>query len=81
MVGVPPSCAALGGFEIGARVALLWQHIAKAKWERVLTRSMPGLSIYAPFWELAYGSDRRQMFAHDGSNDADSRNAAILGYY
>jgi len=22
----PPSCALLGGFAIGARVALLWQH-------------------------------------------------------
>jgi len=24
--GCPPSCALLGGFAIGARVALLWQH-------------------------------------------------------
>jgi len=24
--GMPPSCALLGGFAIGARVALLWQH-------------------------------------------------------
>jgi len=23
---MPPSCALLGGFAIGARVALLWQH-------------------------------------------------------
>ena len=25
---LPPSCALLGGFAIGARVALLWQHNA-----------------------------------------------------
>ena len=24
--GMPPSCALLGGFTIGARIALLWQH-------------------------------------------------------
>jgi len=28
---MPPSCALLGGFAIGARVALLWQHNANAK--------------------------------------------------
>jgi len=27
--GCPPSCALLGGFAIGARVALLWQHNTK----------------------------------------------------
>jgi len=29
--GCPPSCALLGGFAIGARVALSWQHNANAK--------------------------------------------------
>jgi len=29
--GMPPSCALLGGFAIGAWVALLWQHNANAK--------------------------------------------------
>jgi len=28
---MPPGCALLGGFAIGARVALLWQHNANAK--------------------------------------------------
>jgi len=28
---MPPSCALLGEFAIGARVALLWQHNANAK--------------------------------------------------
>jgi len=28
--GMPPSCALLGGFAIGARVALLWQHYGNA---------------------------------------------------
>jgi len=32
---MPPSCALLGGFVIGARVALLWQHNANAKFQRV----------------------------------------------
>jgi len=27
---MPPSCALLGGFAIGARVALLWQHDGNA---------------------------------------------------
>ena len=27
---MPPSCALLGGFAIGARVALLWQHYGNA---------------------------------------------------
>jgi len=39
MVGLPPSCAVLGRFAIGARVALLWQLSANAKcqWVLVLT--------------------------------------------
>jgi len=35
MAGVSPSCALLGGFAIGAWVALLWQHSANAKCRRV----------------------------------------------
>ena len=27
---MPPSCALLGGFAIGARIALLWQHYGNA---------------------------------------------------
>jgi len=27
---MPPSCAPLGGFAVGARVALLWQHYGNA---------------------------------------------------
>jgi len=30
VVGDAPSCALLGGFAIGARVALLWQHYGNA---------------------------------------------------
>jgi len=36
MVGTAPSCALLGGFAIGARVSLLWQHSANAICQRVL---------------------------------------------
>jgi len=41
---MPPSCALFGGFAIGARVALLRQHNANAKCQRVhaCTRYMPG---------------------------------------
>ena len=30
---MPPSCALLGGFVIGARVALLWQHNANPSYK------------------------------------------------
>jgi len=29
MVGVPSCCAMLGGFAVGARLSLLWQHSAE----------------------------------------------------
>jgi len=43
VVGMSPIYALLGGFAIGARIALLWQHNANAKCQRVhaCTRSMP----------------------------------------
>ena len=37
MVGMPPSCALLGGFAIGARVALLWQHNANPSYKLAST--------------------------------------------
>ena len=40
IVGDAPSCALLGGFASGARVALLWQHSAKAKCQRVLVLAL-----------------------------------------
>jgi len=30
---MPPSCAVMGGFAIGARVALLWQHNANRSYK------------------------------------------------
>jgi len=53
---MPRSCALLGGFAIGARVALLWQHNSNTKCQRVsaCTRSMPGF-----FSELVARSLRR----------------------
>jgi len=33
MVGDAPSCALLGGFAIGGRVALLWQHDANPSYK------------------------------------------------
>jgi len=40
MVEVPPNRELLGGFAIGARVALLWQHSASAKCQRVLVLAL-----------------------------------------
>jgi len=41
---VPSSCALLGGFAIGARVSLLWQHRAECEMSAIVcTRYMPGL--------------------------------------
>jgi len=53
---MPPSCALLGGFAIGARVALLWQHNANPsyKCEREMLASalysfyMPIVSFLSP---------------------------------
>jgi len=37
---VGPNCALLGGFAIGARVSLLWQHSPNAKCQRVLVLAL-----------------------------------------
>ena len=52
-----PSCAILGGFAIGARVALLWQHKANAKCQRVhaCTRSVPSSPI-ASLFKCGFGT-------------------------
>ena len=42
---MPPSCVTLGGFEIGAWVALLWQHNANQL--QVRTRSVSECSVLA----------------------------------
>ena len=44
---MPASRTLLGGFAIGARVALLWQHTANAKcWQvHACTRSMSGFAF------------------------------------
>ena len=45
VVGMPPSCALLGGFAIGARVALLWQHNAKCSYK--CEREMLASALYS----------------------------------
>jgi len=46
MVGVPPGCAVLGGFAIGALVLLLWQHSAKREMSvSACTHSVPGYDL------------------------------------
>jgi len=63
MVGVPSSCALLGGFVIGAQVSLLWQHSAEREMSAsACTRSTPGLSCITNCYDilalrcLSYGS-------------------------
>ena len=46
-----PSCTLLGGFAIGVRVALLWQHSANAKCQRVLVLALCLVCI-AVYYEL-----------------------------
>jgi len=46
----PPSCALLGGFAIGARVALLWQHSTNAKFQRVLVLGLCLVFVYQMHW-------------------------------
>jgi len=38
---MPPSCALLGGFAIGARVAMLWQHYGNAWQSPAVIRQAP----------------------------------------
>jgi len=38
---MPPSCALLGGFAIGARDALLWQHYGNAWQSPAVIRQTP----------------------------------------
>ena len=47
-LGVPPSCALLGGFAIGAWVSLLWQHSPNAKCQRVRVLAICLVVIVAP---------------------------------
>jgi len=49
MVGVPPTCALLGGLAIVVQVSLLQQHSANAKCRRVLVLD-PGLVLQLRFW-------------------------------
>jgi len=46
MIGVPPSCALLGGFAIGTRLSLLYDNSAEREMSAsACTRSVPGSSI------------------------------------
>ena len=56
-----PSCALLGGFAIGARVALLWQHNANPsyKCEREMLASAL-YSLYAYFYTAVDGCQNGQ---------------------
>jgi len=50
---MPPSCALLGGFAIGARVALQWQHSANRiyKCEReMLASALYSLCLVEKLW-------------------------------
>jgi len=47
VVGMPPSCALLGGFAIGARDALLWQHYGNA-WQSPAVIHQAQRTTHAP---------------------------------
>ena len=52
IIGMPPSCALLGGFATGARVSLLWQHSAERDMSAsACTRSTPGLITVSTFYK------------------------------
>ena len=57
MVGGAPSCALFGGFTIGARVALLWQHSANAKCQRVLVLALCLVTVSDDEGVLVSGDD------------------------
>jgi len=64
---MPPSCAVLGGFAIGARIALLWQHNANAKCYRQIYNINVGSVQYrcmrpGPCLLLPFTSTFRCMF-------------------
>jgi len=57
---MPPSCAILGGFAIGARVALLWQHNANPSYKLAsipryddIVRTLGG--VCARYWPVTGG--------------------------
>jgi len=45
---MPPSCALLGGFAIGARDALLWQHYGNAWQSPAVIRRRSARRMHAP---------------------------------
>jgi len=51
--GMPRNCALLGGFAISARVALLWEHSANTKCQRVLVLA-PWLVYFCAFDEVMF---------------------------
>jgi len=62
---MPPSCALLGGFAIGARDALLWQHYGNA-WQspaviRQAQRTPHALRTHAPAIKLTRLRVRRNL--------------------
>jgi len=57
--GCPPSCALLGGFAIGARVALLWQHNANPSYKLASIPRYDDIVRTAGWAGSARASDRR----------------------
>ena len=59
MVEAAPSCALLGGFVIGARVALLWQHNANPSYK------FASIPRYDDIVRTAAGQGLRALLASD----------------
>ena len=54
MVGVPSSCALLGGFAIGARVSLLLQHSAEREMSASVVLALCPVYIYTHIYIYIY---------------------------
>ena len=67
---MPPSCALLGGFAIGARVALLWQHNANPSYKLRPSRDM------TTYCERSAGSARAAGGRPAGGDEGRSQNCA-----
>jgi len=67
---MPPTCAVVGGFQIGARVALLWQHYGNA-WQSpavirqaLRTHARTSDKIDAPAACVTLSATRPSHFVH-----------------
>jgi len=61
---MPRGCALLGGFAIGARVALLWRQREREMSASACTRSVPGFTLLRCPLSIAYRFAQRSERCH-----------------